>query len=303
MKRLALLTLFIAGTAQALRPTEPEALLVAGARAALTPDGPLLAGKLAKDVTISVESARDERYQFAEPGAGFRLYLHTAPKYLADLTVAADLVPAITNEPLGDSSPGMKLPEGTRLASVKAAKAGYSKVRVQWTWETGSFRVDGYVDSDKVTKTIRRMERSHVRFAPDVTAPGNFKLTAPPGGKMFARGTGKARVDLQTLETQGTYTLVRTGQGAVGWIATKELGPRVTGDTLGGIGTIGHGSGSGSAPSAGSLKVGTQLHTKIDGAVVGEVTGQFDFTAQQTKNGWQRFDLPTRFGTAKVWAR
>jgi hypothetical protein len=304
MKRLALLTLFVSGTALALRPAEPKALLVVGARVSLTPDGPLLAGKATADRVIDVVDSSQKRYRFDEQGPGYRLGLYVDTKHLATLTFGgAELVPAMTDEPLSASSPGMKLDAGTRVASVKAAKNGFSKVRVEWTWKGGSFRVDGYIQSDKLTKTLNRFETSSVQLVADVTAPGTFKLTATPGGKAFVTRKGKERVELQTLDTEGTYTLVRTGQGAVGWIAAKQLQPITEPRGLGDIGTIGHGSGTGSAPHAGTLPIGTRLYDKIDGVDVGEVTGQFDFTAQQTKDGWKRFDLKTSFGTAKVWAK
>lgn len=304
MKYVALLTLFVASTAMATRPGVQQSQLEVGARVSLTAGGPKLAGKAKERRFVDVIQTKDESHGFTEQGSGFSLTLWVETKHLSTLTFGgAELVPTMSDEPLGDRSPGMKLAGGTRVASVTRAKNGFSKVRVEWTWQTGSFRVDGYLQSAKLTKTINHPEPSSVQLVPDVTAPGTFKLTATPGGKAFATGTGKERVELQTLATEGTSTLVRTGQGAVGWIATKQLQPLAAPSGLGAIGTIGHGGGTGSAPHAGTLARGTRLYDKIDGTEVGEVTGEFDFTAQQSKNGWKRFDLPTRFGTAKVWAK
>jgi hypothetical protein len=304
MKRLALLALLAPGTAVALKPAEPIAIVLAGARASLTPDGPLLSGKAKSDSQVTVIDTSHERYRFDEQGNGYRLALYVDPKHLATMAFrGTELTPTLTEDPPSDRSPGMKLDGGQRVASVRDGKNGFSKVRIEWKWQTGSFRVEGYVKSDRLTKTIGEMSEVRGEFKPDTSAPGNFKLAATPGGKPFATSKNKFRVDVQSISTQRKHTLVRTPHGTVGWIATKLLAPGPPVEMVGELGKVGHGSGTGRAPRRGTLSLGTALFDQIDGVEIGEVTGQFDYPAVQTKAGWTRHDLPTTFGVAKVWAK
>lgn len=47
----------------------------------------------------------------------------------------------------------------------------------------------------------------------------------------------------------------------------------------------------------------TPLYDAIDGHVIGEALGGFEYPVMQTTRGWRRFDVKTSFGIASVWAK
>jgi len=313
MKRFVVLLLLASSPALAQRITTWQgysAEATAGATASLTPDGPQLAGGLPKSgwKTLEVHADAGPRVKFLERTDGLRLMLYIDRSSLVPFTLrGAKLSPTPEglDKPLDAFTPGMIMRAGIKLDEMEPAENGRTKVRFGWRWAGGSFEVTGYVMTDKIGPIYRTAIGDYVPFDPNVTVPGNFELLDAPKGKPFVVSKSKQRFELMTLKRKAGFSLVRTGQGAVGWLPTKLTKPihRVDGAEDGVEGGVMGGVGGGGGQGAPTLPDKTPVYDSINGTFVGETDAWFHEKPVEEVQGWLRFEIKTRFGMATVWAR
>jgi len=283
------------------------------ARASLSADGPLLPGGISEKAFRSLEVHADSspRVKFVERADGLRLLLYIDRDALVPFTLAdAQLSPTARglDKPIDTKTPGMIVPRGTKLDEVGYDENGRSKVRLAWQWLRDSFEVTGFIATKKIGPVYHKDDNNddqyedvrYVRFDPNVSVGGNFKLLDAPNGTPFAVSKQRKRVELMTLGRKDGFSLVRTGQGVVGWIPaklTKRLPPPMQGWGPGGGGV---GNGVSYKPT---LPDKTPVYDSINGTFVGETEGWFHATPVEEVQGWLRFEIKTRFGMATVWAR
>jgi len=314
MNRLCMVAVLLASSsaaAQRITTWKGESAEAApGAHASLTADGPWLPVALATSSALEVHDATTARPRFLERADGTRLLLHIEPTNLATFTRGpAVLAPArdkVTTE-IGPRTPGMKLDAGTRLDHVGPDDNGRTKVRFGWRWDDGSLDIEGWVMTDKIGKVYKGVDEPPPSFEPDATAPGNYKLLDAPGGKPFVFSKGRDRIEVMTLARKGKHTLVRIGQGAVGWIATRQLRTieqDVWGALIGEEGGV-EGGVLGCSPPCRepTLPRDTPLFASIDGEWIGETDHGFVLAPAERSGDWLRFDVVTRFGKVAVWAK
>lgn len=282
-----------------------------GARASLTFDGPVLPVALPAKAwkTIEVHGERESRVKFLERADGVKLLLWVDRDLLVPFTVSgAKLSPTSEGltKPLDSYTPGMLVRAGTRVYDLGPDENGHTNVRLSWRWDGGSFEVTGYVMTNKINRVFRHVMDDLQSFEPDLTVPGNFALLDQPNGKRFAVSKNTQRVEVMTLKRKPGFVLVRTAQGAVGWLATKHTKriPPAEDDNatmmMSALGGGGSGIAGGSPPT---LPAKTALYDSIDGVFVGETEAWFSDKPVEELGGWLRFDIKTRFGVATVWAR
>jgi hypothetical protein len=312
MNRLCVVAVLLAASpaaAQRIKPWKGESVEAeAGAHASLTPDGPWLPVALAKSAALEVHDATTARPRFLEQANGTRLLFYVEPAKLAMVTrSAAVLAPSrdkVTTE-IGQRTPGMKLRAGTKLDEVGPDDNGHTKVRLEWLWSNGSLVIEGWVVTDKIATVYKSAAAPLLSFEPDVTVPGNYELLDAPGGKPFVFSKGPDRIEVMTLSRKGKHTLVRTGHGAVGWIATRHT-RKITRDDAGLFGVEGgvEAGALGCTPCRQpTLPRHTPLYAAIDGAWIGEVDDEFMLEPAERDGDWLRFDVDTRFGKVAVWAK
>ena len=282
-----------------------------GMHASLTPDGPWLAKPSEAGGNLEVHDTSHARPRFRSYADGVTLLLYAEPEKLATVTLpGADLVPNVEmlDGPFTAQTPGVQLPPG-EILDAEPDDHGHRKASWIVKWGAGnSFEVHGFVQTDHLGRVYRSAMIGLGKYTPDVTLPATYRLLDKPKGTAFVFSKTAKRVEAMTLAKKSGFTLVRVGQGAVGWIASAQVnrlapakGEGEAGGVEGGVEGGVVGGVVDEAPPA--LPVHTVVYDAIDGTPVGEVTDLFTGKQVRGDKGWLQFELASPFGPVAVWAK
>ncbi len=277
-----------------------------GAHASLTADGPWLPGAVGAFTVLAARDTIGERPQVESYGDGVRLWVYADPAGLADVTTSETmLVPSLAAiEATDGQMPGMQLGAGTDFADVGVDNHGQTGVTIRWPLrrddpKSGGLEVHGYVPTATLGKTFNSVASSFKTRPPDVSLRPNIELLDAPNGKPFATIKNDRYARAAKLAHDGAFTLVQLEySGVIGWVASRQIiklgnerPPEVAGELVEG------------GEDRSTLPPQIRLYDAIDGHVIGETIGGFEYPVMETTRGWRRYDVKTTFGNASVWAR
>ncbi len=277
---------------------------VKAARVSLTPDGPWLTTPTAADAYLTVYDDSAARPRFGDNIGGARLLFYVERDALAKVITTVSLVaPTELATPGKDlySSVGLVASPGTLVEPLAPENAQNGRVKVRIV--AGATEITGFVASTAIGNTYRwDMTVRRPTWKATAALPKTFALLDKPKGTAFAHVTAATAQPVMVLERKAGFALVRLPNGAVGWIATKQLGKLSSGadGEEGEEGGVAGGVVGGSYGEQ-TLEANTPLFDRIDGAFVG-VAARFDVKAVETKGAWKRYPLSTPYGTVSVWA-
>lgn len=321
---VAMLSAVGAAVAQPLPPADGRRVVASTrTRASLSPDGPWLPQAITDYFDLEVQRDSGPRLEIREVALGVRMVLYVDRSTLRTVvTEDVDLVPTVAaaGQARAYNRPGMALDAGTVIEVMAPAERGLSKVQVRRRTadEAGELRVTGFVPASKIGTLYHEGRGLGASGRSEVSLPGRFQLLAAPGGAAFVVNAGRDRVPAAVVERRGAFTLVQIAEGAIGWIAASQVREvpasmrEILGD-MGGVAEIQECEERGDgvpSPTGGCMPdprntvlERTPLLDAIDGRVVGTVVSHFRHAPAQQDHGWARFDVPTRFGKAALWAR
>jgi hypothetical protein len=208
----------------------------------------------------------------------------------------------------------MTIEEGTPIESSAPPADGLVKVRVRSLW-SDDVQITGYVPASGIGTIFRDRPRLSLLEFADVTLPARFKLLDAPNGSPFVVSTGRERAPGMLIRRDGKMSLVRIGEGAVGWIATSQLRPPkseteslrpplFTRMYIGcdGFDPFDPGAVAKCADPKNTLPVGTLLFDAIDGRAVGVVLNHFRAPTAAKDGGWSRVEITSRYGELGLFA-
>ncbi len=276
------------------------------ARVSLTPDGPWLNISIGADTDLIVYDDSTPRPRFGDHMGEARLLFYVDRDALAKAITTASLVtPTESATPGKDlySSVGFVASPGTtvELLAPENAQTGRVKVRIV----ADNTEITGFVVPGAVGNTFRYdLTTKRPAWKPGAALPKTFALLDKPKGTAFAQVTATTSQEAMVLQRKAGFALVRISNGAVGWIATKQLGKlpaRASGDDVEGEEGGVAGGVVGGSYGAQTLEENTPLFDRIDGGFVG-VAAHFDAKPVETRGPWKRYSLSTFYGTVSVWS-
>jgi hypothetical protein len=283
-------------------------------RASLSPDGAWLAKHARDGDSLEVYKDGEGRLQILEEVDGAYLVLHVERLTLRTVTLDdAELFPsaAAAEQPMVSTTPGMRLLAGAPIDSATPAARGLSKVGLR----LGALQITGYVDTSKIGTLYQGGGLSWSEAA-DVTLPARFQLLDAPSGHAFVISANPERTPAHVIQRDAAFTLVQISAGAIGWIASRQLKPPPASGSefigpmiMNRVRMCGPGGRDargidGCAPDPeNTVREGAPLFDAIDGRIVGTVISYFRHKPARTDRGWNRYDIPTRFGTLRLWTQ
>jgi hypothetical protein len=300
---VVLVSIPIAGSplrAEPIPRSKTAAVATTATRASLSPDGPWLPTAAEADWPLEVHNSSGPRLKIVERGGGVELWLYVDPATLRDVALAAaELRPGAGSGPRGARDPGVTLEPGTTFEQTAPAADHRMKVKARIAVLGEELQVTGYVPADAIGKLYRDSRDEFVDDDHDITLPVRYQLRDAPGGRVFATASNRVRANAELLVRERGWALVRTGCGAVGWVAASQVqdSPVPMSGFSSRFATL-----VGSTGDPETLPIGTGLYDAVDGRVLGAVANGFDYAPVKEDGEWQRFAVRTPFGTVELWA-